>query len=76
MMKKINIKRVVYESSVNQYNHYTITVNSEWRHRKAFDSFQLSLTGSSKIQLIHLIKRIQYKNMKNTSIWLLFIVRN
>ena len=38
-----------------------------WRHRKASYSLQSHLTGSSRIQLIHLNKWIQYKIERNTN---------
>ena len=53
-----------YWSSARHDNHYTKDQTVSWRQRKAFNSVQSHLTGSSWIQLIDLTKQIQNKEGK------------
>ena len=60
-----------YWSSASHCNRYTKEPTVSGGHRKAFDSFESCLTGSSWIQLIHLIKRNPIQNRKNTNLLVL-----
>ena len=60
---------ITYWSSVSHQHHNTKVPTVSGRHRKAFNCFQSYLTGSSWIQLIHLIKGypIQIRENINTT---------
>ena len=60
---------------VRSHNHYNKEPTVSGRHMKAFSSLQLCLTDFCWIQLILLIKLIQYKKKKNHD-WMILVVIN